>query len=336
MNHLSLFLKTSALAAVLSGAAVCSYAQSDYLPFVQEGKQWNFKTQDEIPFSYTIEGDTAISGKDYKKVYFNKEAEKAYRCAVREEDRLVYAVAEGHNEEEILCIFDLLEQKGNKYVQTFTGGGYRLYIMGRYYPVQASTGRIHRVYCSNTITTDGVISARGGNMWYEGVGEVMSDNIFPIEDPYPGDFLNCSVNGECFFTADDRLNEILDYYDKLCATPTIAYDRGRLVFGCETEGAECVYEIKCADNGSGRGGEVSLSQTYEICVYATLDGHYDSDVATATISWRDGQPVMEGFSSIAMDGTDERGDVNYDGKIDVADIAKILSMMAGTSAKQAP
>ena len=85
MNHLSLFLKTSALAAVLSGAAVCSYAQSDYLPFVQEGKQWNFKPQDEIPFSYTIEGDTAISGKDYKKVYFNKEAEKAYRCAVREE-----------------------------------------------------------------------------------------------------------------------------------------------------------------------------------------------------------------------------------------------------------
>ena len=121
-----------------------------------------------------------------------------------------------------------------------------------------------------------------------------------------------------------------------CATPTIAYDRGRLVFGCETEGAECVYEIKCADNGSGRGGEVSLSQTYEIRVWATLDGHYDSDVATATIGWRDGQPVLEGFSSITMDGTDERGDVNYDGKTDVADIAKILSMMAGTSAKQAP
>ena len=61
-----------------------------------------------------------------------------------------------------------------------------------------------------------------------------------------------------------------------------------------------------------------------------------SDVATATIGWRDGQPVMEGFSSITIDGEDGRGDVNYDGKIDVADIAKILSMMAGTSAKQAP
>ena len=69
------------------------------------------------------------------------------------------------------------------------------------------------------------------------------------------------------------------------------------------------------------------------CVYATLDGHYDSDVATATIGWRDGGPVMEGFSSITMDGTDERGDVNYDGKTDVADIAKIISMMAGAAKK---
>ena len=115
---------------------------------------------------------------------------------------------------------------------------------------------------------------------------------------------------------------------RICATPTIAYDRGKLVFGCETEGAECVYEIKCADNGSGRGGEVSLSQTCEIRVWATLDGHYDSDVATATIGWRDGQPVMEGFSSVTIDDSDERGDVNYDGKVDVADIAVIIDVMA--------
>ena len=78
---------------------------------------------------------------------------------------------------------------------------------------------------------------------------------------------------------------------------------------------------------------MSLGQIYEICVYATLDGHYDSDVATATIGWRNGQPVMEGFSSITMDGSDDSGDVNCDGKVDVADIAKILSIMAGTSAK---
>ena len=120
---------------------------------------------------------------------------------------------------------------------------------------------------------------------------------------------------------------------KKCATPTVAYADGKLVFGCETPGVEFVYEIKCADAGSGRGDEVSLGQIYEICVYATLEGHYDSDMATATIGWRNGQPVMEGFSSITIDGEDGRGDVNYDGKIDVADIAKILSMMAGAADK---
>jgi hypothetical protein len=128
----------------------------------------------------------------------------------------------------------------------------------------------------------------------------------------------------------DDYTLVFDNSKHRCATPTIAYDKGRLVFSCETEGAECVYEIKCADEGSGRGSEVSLGQTYEIRVYATLDGYEDSDVATATISWRNGRPVMEGFSSITLDDGEGSGDVNGDGKVDVADIATIISIMAGT------
>ena len=112
-----------------------------------------------------------------------------------------------------------------------------------------------------------------------------------------------------------------------CAIPTIAYDNGRLVFSCETPGAECVYEIKCSDNVNGSGGEVSLSQTYEIRVHATLDGYEDSDVAVATIGWHNGRPVMEGFSSVILD-EDGNCDVNGDGTIDVADIARIIDSMA--------
>ena len=112
-----------------------------------------------------------------------------------------------------------------------------------------------------------------------------------------------------------------------CTTPTIAYDNGRLVFSCETPGAECVYEVKCADTSSGRGGEVSLSQTYEIRVHATLEGYQDSDEAVATIGWRNGRPVMEGFSSVTMDNG-ESCDVNGDGKVDVADIGTIIDTMA--------
>ena len=115
--------------------------------------------------------------------------------------------------------------------------------------------------------------------------------------------------------------------DKKCATPTIAYDKGKLVFSCETPRAECVYDIKCADNGSGHGGEVSLSRTYEIRVHATLDGYEDSDVAVATIGWRNGRPVMEGFSSITLDDNGNC-DVNGDGTVDVADIAKVIDSMA--------
>ena len=90
-----------------------------------------------------------------------------------------------------------------------------------------------------------------------------------------------------------------------------------------------MYEIKCMDTGTGRGSEVSLAQTYEIRVHATLDGYQDSDVVTATIGWRNGRPVMEGFSSVTMDGGDGNADVNGDGKVDVADIATIISVMAG-------
>ena len=130
----------------------------------------------------------------------------------------------------------------------------------------------------------------------------------------------------CIFYKND---EAVYIKDKKCTIPTISYDNGKLVFGCNTPGAEYVYEIKCTDAGSGRGSEVSLSQTYEIRVRATLDGYEDSDEAVATIGWRNGRPVMEGFSSVTMDGGDGNADVNGDGKVDVADIATVISVMAG-------
>ena len=142
-----------------------------------------------------------------------------------------------------------------------------------------------------------------------------------------------NINGypvyENLFTKDDFLTTTSNVWeDKKCATPTISYDKGRLVFSCETPGAECVYELSCSDNGSGRGGEVSLSQTYEIRVHATLDGYEDSDVATAIIGWCNGKPVMEGFSSVTLGDDEHRGDVNGDGIVDVADIATVISIIA--------
>ncbi len=116
--------------------------------------------------------------------------------------------------------------------------------------------------------------------------------------------------------------------DQKCATPTIAYDKGELVFSCETEGVMFFSEVKVADAKSNEGERVQLMPTYIINVYAAKDGYYNSDVATATIGWRTGRPVMEGFSSVTLEDDNSDGDVNNDGKIDVSDIIVIISKMA--------
>lgn len=115
-----------------------------------------------------------------------------------------------------------------------------------------------------------------------------------------------------------------------CATPTIAYIDGKLVFDSETEGASFVSEIKTADTRNYYNKEVSLTPpTTTITVYATKADFDNSDVATATIGWRNGTPILEGFSSIKLEGIETNGDVNGDGTVDVADIATIISIMAG-------
>ena len=114
-----------------------------------------------------------------------------------------------------------------------------------------------------------------------------------------------------------------------CEMPTISYDRGRLVFDSATDDATFVYEIAHADSVKGSAKEVMLSAVFVISVYATKDGHADSDVATATIGWRDGAAVIEGFTSVTLDDDEgTRGDVNSDGTVDVADIATVIDIMA--------
>ena len=118
-----------------------------------------------------------------------------------------------------------------------------------------------------------------------------------------------------------------------CAVPTIAYDKGELLFDCETEGVTFVSEVKVSDAKSNEGERVKLDASYIISVYATKDGYADSDEATATIQWRDGRPQFEGFSSVTIDGK-AANDVNGDGTVDVADIATIISEMAAQARMQ--
>lgn len=118
------------------------------------------------------------------------------------------------------------------------------------------------------------------------------------------------------------------------ATPTIVYEMGTIKFASETEGAEFVSEVKVDDAQKSNSAEITLTQLYVITVYATAPGMENSEVATATIGWRNGTPVMEGFADVTMEDDPSKGDVNSDGTIDVADIAKVISLMASKARLQ--
>ena len=78
-----------------------------------------------------------------------------------------------------------------------------------------------------------------------------------------------------------------------CATPTIAYNNGKLLFSCETEGAEFVSEITDEDIKKHYDSEVQLGVTYNISVVAIAAGYKNSDAATATLCWIETEPTNE-------------------------------------------
>ena len=82
-----------------------------------------------------------------------------------------------------------------------------------------------------------------------------------------------------------------------CATPTISYQNGQLVFNCETEDVKFKSSIKDTDIKDYTSSSILLSVTYNISVQAIKSGYLDSDVATATLCWIDQQPQTEGITN---------------------------------------
>ena len=138
---------------------------------------------------------------------------------------------------------------------------------------------------------------------------------------------------EFFFVDEKALEEgIEDNPDtpgtKKCATPTISYADGKLTFDCATEGARCIWTIKSNDVGKGEGNSISLFNQYQLTVYATTTGYEDSDRATATLVWGNGDAEGDNIIRIGSAGASSC-DVNGDGVINVADITTIIKMIAG-------
>ena len=73
-----------------------------------------------------------------------------------------------------------------------------------------------------------------------------------------------------------------------CATPTISYEDGEVIFACDTEGVAFISETK-ETNGNivgKRQDEVfSLFPTYTITAYATKENYENSDEVSLTLCW---------------------------------------------------
>ena len=96
-----------------------------------------------------------------------------------------------------------------------------------------------------------------------------------------------------------------------CATPTITFEDGKLVFSCETEGVEFVSEVVSNDTKQYNGNEIPLSYSFKVSVYAKKEGYRNSDVATMDI---------EGPVGV-------QGDVNGDGLVNVFDYIGVANII---------
>ena len=101
---------------------------------------------------------------------------------------------------------------------------------------------------------------------------------------------------------------------KKCATPTISFVGGKIVFDCETEGVEFVSEVTCSDSGKYNSGEIPVTSTYIVTVYAKKEGYEDSDVATKEIT-------------VGGGSTAKKGDVNEDGTVNGTDIQEVINII---------
>ena len=91
-----------------------------------------------------------------------------------------------------------------------------------------------------------------------------------------------------------------------CASPTITFENGRLVFGCETEDVEYNYEVSANLSLKGKGNAIPVNPSITVTVYASRDGYDDSDVTTKDIQIT-------------------ASDANGDGVVNAADIVSIVN-----------
>ena len=93
-----------------------------------------------------------------------------------------------------------------------------------------------------------------------------------------------------------------------CESPTVKWEDGKIMFGCETEDVEFNYEIKSNISLSGKGSGIPVTPSISVSVYTSKEGYDNSDVVTKDIMI-------------------SAGDSNGDETINAADIVTIVNMI---------
>lgn len=201
--------------------SMASAQESDYKPFVVEGKVWKchyiadksgLVHNNEKDLLYYMQGDTIINNQAYKKVSCLSEKVygdnlQHYYCAVRESDRQVFIIPENTGKEELLYDFGSpyeIIQFGYR-EQTL----YRGRVLEHLSPFD-EPAVINRLYHVNGKDDQGFYTV---GQWVDRVGSLedpFGPNMyfFGLSDeftPYAS-VLSCEEDGECFFT-DEQLVE---------------------------------------------------------------------------------------------------------------------------------
>lgn len=104
-----------------------------------------------------------------------------------------------------------------------------------------------------------------------------------------------------------------------CEKPAIAFENGKLLFTCGTNGAKYHWTITSPDmrnNELNESGVVDLEACYDIYVYATADGFTQSETATAKLYWVKADGVLSGINQVERRGivvSSDNGFVNVSG-----------------------
>ena len=100
-----------------------------------------------------------------------------------------------------------------------------------------------------------------------------------------------------------------------CATPVIGFSDGKVVFSCKTKGVAYKSEVRVADAKTYDTSVLSVPGSFVVSVFAVKKGCYRSDTATREFTFSDAKPNTK------------FGDLNNDGKVDVADHVKLSEII---------